>query len=711
LGVLVTLALAFASFAQSPLGIAPAELTATDIGGRLRVFAQPGDYKLQNDVVTAVVRRADGWLTELWTNRARLPTAPQLGITTNIDGLWQMHPVAYDERAQSATPFLARRVALLADAIEVDAVANAGGLTYRALTRFRLDPQSARLSMETTFQVEGGDGPPNIALGDAIRWGNVEYWVQGLPQPQFSYKGPARWIGRRGAGGDLMLSADRAMWLDFKERIRGFQPPIHALYHRGRLPATERFVATRVLAYERLPVAPKVARETATLGVHVTDEGGAPLAAKIRIDRMGRAEPLFPYDGDLDGADRFAWTGNGNFERSLPPGGYRLLVSAGIERDVASFDVQLAAGNPRNVEARLPRVISTPGWVSADLHLHQAPSVDADVSLAARVVSVAAEGVELAVASDHYVVTDLAPTLRALREQGVLTRPLATISGSEVSTLGNRFGHFNVFPLAPADNVVYENTTPWQLFADARKKSPRGVLQVNHPRLGPDLGYFTRYGIDDDTGEIRGAGYDPSFDTLEVYNGDEAHDLNFVRRVLLDWIHLLGRGHRYAATGSSDSHKLAFLDPGLPRTMIRWSGAAQDDSQDVGAPIQATLDALKAGRSIVTSGPMIYASVDGHAPGETARRVGPTARLRVIVRAAPWIDVSTVEVLMGGRALARHMRSVAASRSVERLNETFALPVAAPTFVIVVAEGNRDLPTASRPTRPFAFTNPIWLEP
>ena len=47
-----------------------------------------------------------------------------------------------------------------------------------------------------------------------------------------------------------------------------------------------------------------------------------------------------------------------------------------------------------------------------------------------------------------------------------------------------------------------------------------------------------------------------------------------------------------------------------------------------------------------------------------------------------------------------------------RLDRTFDVPVTDKTFVIVTARGDRGLPNASREgTMPFAFTNPIWLDP
>jgi len=709
---LSSLALAIWAAAQAR-GVAPAPLTQTDIGDRLRVFARPGDFKLENTRATAVVRKQDGWLTEFWQNRARLPSSEQLGTITEIDGIWQIHPLVFTLKDKKAYPVMASRVAALADGIETDGIAEVGAVRYRALTQFRLDRERALVRMTTRFSVEDGAASGPIGLGDLVKWGNVPYIVEGLAKPRMKYEGPARFVGRRGAGGDLLLRRSDAQpfFLDYGAKFRGFQGNIHALYARVPIPAGGSISVERELSYESLPVArrpePKV-RGAVEIGI--SDEAGRPLAAKVRIDREGSEEPLFEDDGGLDGADRFMWTGNGRVFRELAEGRYRLLVTSGIERDAARFTLRIRAGKTEKLSARLPRVVATPGSIGADLHLHQAPSVDADLSLAARVIAIAAEGVEFAVATDHYVVTDLGPTVRTLQLDGVLAAKLLTVAGCEVSTLGNRFGHFNVFPLALGSNVLFDNTTPSALFADARAKSPRGILQVNHPRWDPKIGYFSHFELDEDTGEPKKPGFDPRFDTLEVYNGEDAKDLKDVKKVLEDWIHLLGRGHRYAATGSSDSHNLAFLDPGLPRTLVRH-GVLADDARDVEAPVDQVLAALKAGRSIVTSGPIIEASIAGRGPGETVRGAGTKARLDVVVRAAPWIDVTSLEVLVGPKARRAGFALVRRSNKVERLRRSFELEVEPPTFVIVVAEGARGLPNASRDhTLPFAFTNPIWVE-
>jgi hypothetical protein len=683
-------------------------LSVADIGDRLRVTAKPGDPKLQNAHATAAVRLRDGWLTEFWPNRLRLPTEPQLGTTSQIDALWQVYPCV--KRGRDWHAIVASSVRREGDAIVTEGSASVDKLEYRARTELRLDPQSATIVLTTTFSVAGKPAH-SVSFGDSVRWGNVQYVVEGQPKALSKFRGKAGWIGRHGALGDLLLRRRDAapMLLEFEEKDVGFAGPIYATYWTG-VP-DEPFTVTRALSFEALPRLPAPpAFVPARLEIAVQDESGRPLAAKVKLDRADRATPVFDRDGDITGANRFMWTGNGRLTRELEPGPYRLLISAGIERELFEQRVALEPGQSANVEARLARVLHTPGWLAADLHLHQAPSVDADVSLADRVISIAAEGVEFAVATDHYAVTDLGPTTRWLTERGVLAVPLQTVPGIEVSTVGRRFGHFNVFPMRAEASLFAEDTTPDELFPRARRAAPGGVLQVNHPRWEPHLGYFTYYDLDPETGEPRRAGYNATFDTVEVYNGADAYDLRRVERVFDEWLRLLGRGHRYAATGSSDSHKLAFLDPGLPRTMVHY-GTSAGDERDALAPTQAVIAAIKRGHSIVTSGPMIDVSIDGQGPGNSVHASDGEVKLDLRVRAASWVDVREVSVLEGGSGRVLFRRQLPPSSGLERLVAQPTLRVTPPTFLVVVARGHRPLPNAAQVVRPFAFTNPIWVMP
>ena len=689
-------------------------VTSDLLGSRLRVFGEPGDLAIRNRAATAIVRKSDGWLVDFWPNDPTAPTAPQLKGLVSVDGLWHLHPVVHDGRA----PFslVAKTVRANGDAIETVSDISLGAGTLEATTSYRFDGDRPRLIITTTFKHRSGGRVAQLFLGDQIKWGNVDYFVEGRGRAPSRFSGPGRWIGRKGAAGDLKLSTleKKPMRIDYKALHYGLQPAIRTSYVRVSVDTGESVTVQRALAYEPILLPTPAKRPTGTLEATVTDEHDKPLAAKLSFRTLGgMPDPNFGNDGDETGVARFVWSGTGRFRRDLRAGKYRVLATAGIERDAASWEVEINDGQTTTVAGKLPRVVKTPGRISADLHLHQVASVDADIACSTRVISIAAEGVEFVAATDHYVVTDYAPTVKALQDAGALASPLLTVVGSEVSTVGNRFGHFNLYPMQAGTNVDFTDTTPKKLFAEMRAVSPKGILQVNHPRWDK-IGYFHRYKLDPKSGRLPAASraeYDAGFDAIEIFNGLDATSQPKIRTVLYDWIHLLGLGHRYTATGNSDSHKLAFHDPGLPRNLIRYGTAASDDD-DVKADPDAVIEAIRRGNVLVTSGPIVDVDIHGVRPGGTVSGRGKRLPLHIKVRAAPWIDVREVEVLLGGQGRRVRWIPVKASSKVERLDTTFDLVVPGKTFIVVYAKGVRDLPNVYLPkVKPVAITNPIWIEP
>lgn len=696
---------------KSQTGTAPSLVTEANAPQALRVFAEPGDVLVENAEVSAVIRRRDGALVDFFRRKPTLPTVDQLGTLTEIDGIWELLPIAVLPEGGSLTPLTAT-VQLEGAGVRVQTMLENERLRIAVQLRYELLPTQPVLRVALLFSAEP-EIAPDIKLGLLTRWGNLSYFVEGNPAPLLSYAGNVGWAGRRGAGGDLLLRArsPARFKAEFQSRP-GFQGPLHAFLERP--PAAQAAVGgTFDLAYETLRLPPIATRATGSLSIQVRDERGRAIAAKATLLPEGDPKrAVFPVDGGLSGADRFAWSGNGRILVEPPEGRYEVLVSAGPERALSRRRVVVDSRKPFDWDVTLDRVVKTPGWIAADLHLHQAGSVDADIAFDARLIAVAAEGLELAVATDHYVVTDLAPTLRSLMSSGALTQPISTIAGSEVSTLWTRFGHFNVFPLPANATIEYRDTTPTRLFAAARRASPKGVLQVNHPRWGPRLGYFSYFDLDPQTAQPRKPGFDPNFDTVEVYNGDDVRDLVKVESNLREYLRLLTGGRRYVATGSSDSHKLAFLDPGVPRTMIAHGGAKDDDA-DVHAPTSDVIAGLKAGNVVVTSGPFISANIGAAGPGETAYAVGSRSELEVRVLAPAWISVSRVQVLEGpgGRVLFDVQVPKSQVGGV-RFERSFTLHHPQATFVVVTATGDEALPNSGRnDIRPFAFTNPIWIAP
>ena len=682
---------------------------ATLLGGRLRVGAKVGDFALVNGSVTAVIRKSDGWLVDFWPNRPAPPTAPQLKLEAAIDGLWQLHPTL--NSGAGPENVTAESVRIDGDSVLAVSTLALGAGTVRVSTRYRLDQNRPKLDIETRIEHVSG-GKVTLTLGDAVKWGNVDYFVEGEGRTKPTFSGRGHWVGRRGAGGDLILESltGSDMRIHYRSRHDGLAPEVFTQLKSTTLLVGSEITLRRTLRYQPIPEPTKWVPK-ATLIVDVGDEMGRPLAAKLTFKGLsGTPDPFFGNDGDENGAGRFAWSGTGRFVRTLPVGKYSVLATAGIERDAARFTVNIEEGQNVFVKGKLSRVIATPGQVAADLHLHQAPSVDADIALSTRIVSVAAEGLELAVASDHYAVTDFAPTVAKLMSSGALARPVLTVVGSEISTVGNRFGHFNLMPMKRGDFVAYEDTTPKKLFADMRRVSPHGIIQVNHPRWD-DIGYFARYKLDPKTTRVPYQykdEFDEDYDALEVFNGYDSMSQPKIRMVLFDWIRLLGQGHRYVATGNSDSHKLFFVDPGMPRNLITY-GSSESDAQDLSADPKAVLAGVKAGRVVVTSGPIIQLDVDGKGPGQSVSAGKHT--VHVVVKAAPWIDVDVVEVLLGPKGNRIRYLPVPSSKVPVRLDKSFDLDLQPGSFVLVIAAGNTPLPNVDNPAvRPFGFTNPVFVE-
>ncbi len=456
------------------------------------------------------------------------------------------------------------------------------------------------------------------------------------------------------------------------------------------------------------------------LVVRVRDaDGDSPLIARIAVRGIeGTLDPSFGPDYRASGAGPLVDVRSGEAITPLPSGRYRVSATRGIEWSIDAKDVTVEPGSRTAVELRPRHVVPTPGEIGCDLHVHARPSFDSPVLPEDRVLSLVAAGIDFAVPTEHNLVGDYGPAV----EIHDLSSQFSWVPGVEVTTYTPRFGHFGVFPV-PVDGGVppYRRTTPAALFAAARR-DPKRVVQVNHPRLAKDIGYF----------EV--AGFDPKeprtlskvrldFDSLEVYSGFDVQVPSRVDEVLADYYALLATGRRFVATGSSDAHRIQYNWAGYPRTMIRVDEALARETPT------AVVDSLKHGRATVTSGPIVALEVGvaGAAPelpgGELSRQGRPVVA-HVVVRAAPWIDVTEVTLVADGEVVGRAVvesrpsktgpepgtLAEAQARAI-RYDGRFDVPARA-RWVMAHARGARktDDVLAFMPIVPLAFTNPVWLK-
>ncbi len=123
-------------------------------------------------------------------------------------------------------------------------------------------------------------------------------------------------------------------------------------------------------------------------------------------------------------------------------------------------------------------------------------------------------------------------------------------------------------------------------------------------------------------------------------------------------------------------------------------------------------DATMAGHSVVSGG--IYLDVTGPGdvgPGDQASSVGPRATFQVVVRAAPWVDVSRLEVIVNGETTETIPITADDADPIEptiRARATIEADVRVDgSYVIFHAAG--DQPVDAVGDLPFAVSNPIFL--
>jgi hypothetical protein len=441
------------------------------------------------------------------------------------------------------------------------------------------------------------------------------------------------------------------------------------------------------------------------------------------VDEQGAGAPTHVLFTGLEGTPdptptsaprRFAAKGtvyalDGWAEVPVAPGRYRVVGTRGPAHGLSVREVTVTDGAVTEVRDTLAREVDTSAYTAADFHVHAGPSPDSSVPLDARVASLVCNGIALAVATDHNAVTDYGPTVRALG----LDRWIDTVPGDELTTSGTALGHFNVFPVAGAGYgaaLPYHGVTATEIVRAARQASA-AVLQVNHPRMEPGLGYLNLTGFDARTGGA-GRGFEGRFEALEVFNGMHLEEPERVREALRDLVGLARAGLRVAPTGNSDSHHLVYEEAGWPRTYVR-AGAEPPRTR-----ITRVFDGVRAGATTVSSGPLVELWVDGMQPGETLLRPGGARRVRARVRvsAARWVPVERVEWWVNDRvAVTIPVPPVdpAGTAGPVRFERTVDLSLSADSVIFAWASAEAPLPhvlPAYPRARALGFTGMVWVD-
>ena len=452
--------------------------------------------------------------------------------------------------------------------------------------------------------------------------------------------------------------------------------------------------------------------QRAWLSLTVLDDAGDPRPAVVHIDFADEGEDPQPPDDRL-GEERprgdirkVVWVVGEPIEVPLPPGHYDLTATAGFRYELgAASGIELVAGESTPVTLSLERSVDHAGWVSIDPHVHASPSLDGELTIEERLVTVAANDVQVHVSTDHDHATDYRPVATAMG----LDDWLVTVPGDEASP--NVRGHHNLYPVDPDASVRNGGAPLWweetmttsELYEAWRVHvGDEGVIQVNHGR--ETSGMFTAAAYDPETGTAGDPDYfGTTFDVVELLNSKGFGDAALVME---DWCSLLDQGYRHVAVGVSDSHT-RLPGPGFPRTLVQLD--VEQPSQD---DVPALMAALKQGRAQVSGGPVVlFEASEGDSSaglGDTLVSAAPT--FTIDVHAPSWIPVETVALFGPACEI---VQSWAVDPEAVELPSWFAaelqLELEADGYYFVMATGSADLGPAWGGAHPFAVTNPIFV--
>ncbi len=423
----------------------------------------------------------------------------------------------------------------------------------------------------------------------------------------------------------------------------------------------------------------------------------------------GNIVSLAGIDADLD-------------EIYLAPGTYRVLATRGPEFSATETTVFARAGRTTRLQIDPPeRVVNTPGWIGADLHVHSALSFDSSLPVGHRLIEFAAQGGEVLVSSEHKVTADLTDVRDKLDLRGrLIVIPGVELTGMARTEVAPRtIGHSNVFPISAqpeqfaGGTLPHENRKLGALIGAYKALAPESVFQLNHPRLGKydsDIAFFDH--LSD------GVAYDPTlalsdepnrrllehraplglrdldFDAMELLSGEAMESYATVRA---DWFSFLLQGEVRTATANSDSHSSAQI-VALPRNYIRLT---QDSIGEFHR--EAFLEALKRGQVYGTTGPMLAVQLGSAGIGELFH--GSEGTLSIRVDAAPWVPIERVQVFVDGASVEE--RSIHAG---EELRLSLRFERDAFLTVEVLGEPGEVYRLLAPGYRPFAFTNPIFID-
>lgn len=389
---------------------------------------------------------------------------------------------------------------------------------------------------------------------------------------------------------------------------------------------------------------PRTLREAlgeGTLEVDVVDvDTNSPLAARITIvDAKGSLHATANISNDhLAVREGVVYTSDGKARIGLPAGKYTIYAGRGFEYSLAKAEVVVSPADGARRTLAIRREVPTPGYIACDTHIHtRTHSGHGDATINERMITLAGEGIELPIATDHNLHIDY----HSHAERLAVRQYFTPVIGNEVTT---SVGHFNIFPIAAGSRVPDFKKQEWGAIFDEIFATPGVKIAIlNHARdlhsntrpFGPQL-FNAASGENLDGWPLR-------FNAMEIINSGatQTDPLQLTR----DWMALLNRGYQVTPVGSSDSHDVSRYIVGQGRTYIRC------DETDVSKlDVNAAVESFLKGDVLVSYGLLVQATIGVQATGsEGVIRLNDDLDVVLQVLGPHWVSATRARLYANGQ--------------------------------------------------------------
>ena len=451
--------------------------------------------------------------------------------------------------------------------------------------------------------------------------------------------------------------------------------------------------------------------QSLTMVIKDADNGKPPPCRITVADEDGALAALHPApEQRLAHRPGVIYVSNGQARIGLLPGRYTVYASRGFEYSVAKMKVEIAPDKTTDLKLELRQEVPTPGLVATDTHIHTLTrSGHGDSTEEERMHTIAGEGIELAVATDHNHHADYRPVQKAVGTSAFFT----SVIGNEVTT---KTGHFNAFPIAPKSPVPDYKLGDWTKLMTVMRNTPGvRVVVLNHPRnTHSGFSPVAAEHFNPVTGRnLYGAPY--TFDAMKVVTS--AAMQSDIMAPYRDWFAMLNWGHNITGVGSSDTHDVSRFILGQARTYVECP-----DDTPAKIDVAKACESFRDMRAYISMGLLVKMKVDDKfRVGDVATGKNNSLKVAVQVLGPSWARADLVNLFANGHLI--RTQAIKPGTASEKANLTWNIPRPAyDVHLVAMATGPGitapfwESPRPYQPTskkhdpRVQGATNPIFID-